>query len=128
MLHKNAKQEQLTLFILIDFHYLTMASPTFYGIFLFLWEATIEFIRNLKLLPGIRPAECKSNKKLDGKVAIITGSNGGIGKETALQMAKRGCRVSSSYCLASIYNLILNARNKGDNGMSRPKESGSSSR
>ncbi len=36
---------------------------------------------------------CKSNNRLDGRIAIVTGGNTGIGYETVLDFAKRGARV-----------------------------------
>ncbi|CAH1401697.1 unnamed protein product [Nezara viridula] len=41
----------------------------------------------------ITNGKCHSTKRLDGKVVIVTGSNTGIGKYTALDLSRRGAEV-----------------------------------
>ena len=46
-----------------------------------------------KLRLRITCGHCKSNRRMDEKVVIVTGANTGIGRETAANLAQRGARV-----------------------------------
>ncbi|KAF2896590.1 hypothetical protein ILUMI_09592 [Ignelater luminosus] len=67
-------------------------------------------------------AKCTSTVRLDGKTAIVTGSNTGIGKMTALDFYKRGARVimacrnmdKANEALEDIKNQCQGLTNVGD--------------
>ncbi|XP_017778357.1 PREDICTED: retinol dehydrogenase 13-like [Nicrophorus vespilloides] len=47
----------------------------------------------LKVFAKVTAGQCRSNKCMVGKTAIVTGGSSGIGYETAADLASRGCKV-----------------------------------
>lgn len=67
----------------------------------------------LSILTGPKIKRCESAARLDGKVAVVTGGNTGIGKETVLELARRGARVITG-CrdLAKAQAVVTEVRDK----------------
>jgi hypothetical protein len=63
---------------------------------LFTFELCLELMfcyPKLRLFLNCGPNLYVSDKRVDGKVIIITGANSGIGRETAMDLARRGGKV-----------------------------------
>ena len=59
-------------------------------------------------VPESEPVK-QSGGKLQGKVAIITGGDSGIGKATAILFAQEGCDVAVPYLSETVVNLYENS-------------------
>ncbi|XP_043472366.1 retinol dehydrogenase 12-like [Leptopilina heterotoma] len=69
-----------------------MENNTYCQIFAFIFY-TFLFLIVLKIFNTLTKGKCSTNKRLDGQVVIITGSSRGIGKCTALDLARRGAKI-----------------------------------
>lgn len=67
-------------------------SPILLFNFFFLFSfLVVLYLSNIYYWSG---GKCPSSDRIDGKTVIITGSNTGIGKYTAIELAKRGKKIS----------------------------------
>lgn len=54
---------------------------------------TIIVLIGIRKYRSMKWGKCKNNNRLDGKIAIVTGANSGIGYQIAKELANRGAHV-----------------------------------
>ncbi|XP_052739126.1 retinol dehydrogenase 11-like [Bicyclus anynana] len=59
--------------------------------FLIIWTVVVLF--SIKLFNKLSTGKCYADTVMSGKVVVVTGASGGIGFETALELARRGAKL-----------------------------------
>lgn len=72
---------------------LDLSSPNGQLVLATIVTAVITAITALRFYCYITLGRCHSRVKMEGKTVLITGANGGIGKETTIDIARRGARI-----------------------------------